>query len=785
MDLKKGWDIEWRDLGKIESPFFAVSNLKSGMGGIFGGDYLVQNYLGSYRRTLGDPRTPEEVIAALERGNLFLLKSDPFSPLFKWVEPEEGKEGYWKVSEGGRSIFGLDFLLNRVVHEHKAFLKRYYGSSQPDSRPTPEQNAVADANTYATVPTDAPSDSARPQSPALRVVDVCYRPETGALLLLTDDLMHRIDTDSRLIDEALRALNQAVAAEDERAITEAKAEVMKTLAPEGRSDTGIAGLTELAGYRGRKATYVRSDKIAHHIRRYNLAVTVRNERRFTRADGSFDPAKTQRTLREDYRGGPDKVEFKLDLTEFNLAMNDWARSWNKDVGQKRDWLADSDHFSATTEAAVMRLMAGASLSARISKTAIGLAANAAASAALAEGKVTVESHFPDQDGFALRLELDNKHAVDGTTTLDFGAVRASLILQLIGFAGAKALVCANVELSMEGTKATLKGLTDTEARRKAEADTDFKPHPPIQGGDVGAAAFAGVSGGCGVKGALEWDNPEKRTGDEPVFSAFAEIGGEFNAQAGAGAEAKLYVDFYNGRFMIRSRVGACFGVGAAGAIVATVNVNTLSDFIQCIYHQLMKFDFRKLAFINEEAFKAFHQVISGALQLGEQVFDCLQDTVYDISDWWRTLNLTAEHDEQANQLAENILKDEQGLVQFAPPEAKASILRKLCLVEGRVGNIGWTGFNELREEAVIKVLSTVTCERELVEIVERMGPDGPVHPNKTDWDAWRGFELLTEILDGREQRQFSRWYDQLPKTAAKDVRAEVAASIAQSTVRLA
>jgi len=615
-------------------------------------------------------------------------------------------------------------------------------------------------------------------------LNVCFRPETGELLLVTDYLSHQIETDSQLINDALQAYNDAVNADDQDAIPETKAAVMKALAPAGRSETGIAGLTELAGYKGRKATYVRSDKIANHIRRYGLTVTVRDERRFTDATGSFDAAKAQRTLKEDYQGGFEKVDFKLNLAQFDTAMTDWAQSWNETSGQKRDWLADSDHFTATTEAAVMRLMAGASLSASISKTAIGLAANASASASLAEGKVTVESHLPDKDGFALQLELDNKHSSD-TTLLEFGAIRASMIIELIGFAGAKALVCANVELSMDGSKVVLKGLTNNEAQEKTESDAHFEPHPPVQGADVGASAFAGISGGCGVKGALEWDNPEKRIGDAPAFSAFAEIGGEFNAQAGAGAEAKLYVDFYDGKFMVRSRVGACFGVGAAGALVATVNVKTISDFLQCVYHQLMKSDFRKLSFIDEEAFEALHQVISGALQLGEQAFDCLQDTVYDIRDWWNGLELTTEKDEQAKQLAENILKDDQGLVQFAPPEAKASVLRKLCMVEGWIGNVSWTGFNEYREEAVIKVLSTVTCERELVEIVERMGPDGPVHPSKTDWSAWKGFELLTEFLDGREQRQFSRWYDQLPESAFKNVKAEVAAVMAQSTVKLA
>ena len=631
-------------------------------------------------------------------------------------------------------------------------------------------------------------------------LSLCYLPERGELLLVTDYLEYLIDEDSRLIDDALTALNQAVESGDAQAIAEKKTEVMKTLAPPGTGQGGIAGITELVGYKGRKYTYVRSDKIANHRRRYNLTATVRDERRFTRSDGTFDPDKAQRTLTRDYSKGIENVDFKLDLFRFDAAMTDWAENWNEETGKKRDWLADSEDYSVTTEAAVMRLVAGASLSAKISKTTLSLSGEASASAVLGEGKVTLESHFPTKDGIGFAIKLKNKVTsrdysdillnpnTDSSghfTLLDFGALRASLFVELLGFAGAKALFCANVELSMSGMQAELKGLTDREAQQKAESDPDFKPNPPVQGGDGALGAFAGISGGCALKGALEWDNPEKRVDDNPAFVALAEIGGELNAQIGGGAEAKLFIGFERGKYMVRARVGACLGVGAAGQLVCAVGVNNILDFIQCIYHQLMKCDFRKLTFMSERAFEAFHQVISGALQLGEQVFDCLQDTVRDISEWWKALELTTEHDEQAKQLAENILKDEHGLVQFAPPEAKASVLRKLCKVEGTVGNWSLTGFNELREEAVIKVLSTVTCERELVEIVERMGPDGPVHPSKTDWDSWRGFELLTEILDGREQRLFTRWYEQLPKTAAKDVRADVAAAMAQSTVRLA
>ncbi|WP_028672120.1 hypothetical protein [Saccharospirillum impatiens] len=92
---------------------------------------------------------------------------------------------------------------------------------------------------------------------------------------------------------------------------------------------------------------------------------------------------------------------------------------------------------------------------------------------------------------------------------------------------------------------------------------------------------------------------------------------------------------------------------------------------------------------------------------------------------------------------------------------------------------GLNGFNETREEAIVKILKTITCKREYIEITERMGPDGPLHPDQTGWSAWDGFDLISGNLDGVEARFFSDWRDNLPEHPIRETTASNAAMLAQ------
>ena len=262
----------------------------------------------------------------------------------------------------------------------------------------------------------------------------------------------------------------------------------------------------------------------------------------------------------------------------------------------------------------------------------------------------------------------------------------------------------------------------------------------------------------------------------------AELGGEFQARAGAGAMLGLFIGYDDGKFMFRAKAGAALGIGASGEMVAAVGINALIDFVQFVYHQLMKFDFRKLDVIDPLAFEVLHKLISGVFSVGLPIAEGLFSTADAVNRWWRSLKLPYEENEYAHQLAENILTDSEGLLQFAPPESKATMLRTLCATRKAWLHPGsWgLGYTETREEAIVKILRTITCKREYTEITERMGPEGPLHPEQTNWTAWDGFDLISGSLDGVEARFFSDWRDNLPEQTARNTQASNAAILAQA-----
>ncbi len=636
-----------------------------------------------------------------------------------------------------------------------------------------------------------------PPDPVPLSLEVAYLPESDALLVIPDLLAEVIDQDHQALTSAITALNSAQQNQASQPatnsstsgngsadpVTTAKDNVMAALGPALDSHQGngpqhsnqIAGLTELLGYRGRKFTYVRSDLIRNHIRRYSLTADVRNAQRYTNAAGRFDADKAARSLAEDFSRGKLKTRANLDLGAFEHSLTDWAADWNATKGEQRDWLSASKHYSATTEAAMLRFFAGASGEATFSETAIGLSAKAQMSVALFEGKATASCHFPSKEGWPMRLDLPTKDG--GTQPLDFGAIRATMTIYLVGFAGAKVLLSGNVDISMNGGQPEIRGLSSNEATQKQQNDPHFVPT------DVQLNAFTGVSGGCGVNGSIEWDNPEARTNDEPAFRALAELGGEFQARFGMGYTLGLYIGYEEGQFRFRAKSGAAFGTGASGEIVAAVNVNALIDFVQFVYHQLMKFDFRKLDIIDALAFEVLHKVISGIFSVGISLAEGLIGTFDRIDQWWMNLKLPFEENEYAHKMAENILNDDQKLLQFSPPESKATMLRTLCATKKAIFHIGsWgiDGHNETREEAIVKILRTITCKREYTEITERMGPDGPLHPDQTGWTSWDGFDLISGSLDGVEARFFRDWRDNLPERPASETTASTAATLAQA-----
>ena len=89
----------------------------------------------------------------------------------------------------------------------------------------------------------------------------------------------------------------------------------------------------------------------------------------------------------------------------------------------------------------------------------------------------------------MRLDLPTKDG--GTQPLEFGAIRATMTIYLMGFAGAKVLLSGNIDISMNGSQPEIRGLSSNETSQKQRNDPHFVPT------DVQLNACTGVSGGCG------------------------------------------------------------------------------------------------------------------------------------------------------------------------------------------------------------------------------------------------------------------------------------------------
>ena len=107
LELKKAENILWDDLPKIETLFFArntLANHLNGCGQIRGLESILgYPIMGYYSVTYKESQQHlQQLLNALDNGDIFLLRDDPFVPAVKWVEPADNP-GHWQVqdSSGG------------------------------------------------------------------------------------------------------------------------------------------------------------------------------------------------------------------------------------------------------------------------------------------------------------------------------------------------------------------------------------------------------------------------------------------------------------------------------------------------------------------------------------------------------------------------------------------------------------------------------------------------------------------------------------------------------------
>ncbi|HAU05632.1 hypothetical protein [Pseudoalteromonas sp.] len=169
-----------------------------------------------------------------------------------------------------------------------------------------------------------------------QIIDFLYLPDEQCFIAVTPALAGILDEEMATLNAPVEQLKQSVIGEQGSAqqLATAKQALNETLKPLVKGPNANS-ITEIVGYKGRKYTYVRSDKIVNHVRSYRLDTDIRNGRRFSDKDGRLDKSKLKEALKNDV--SKLKTSFKFDkklIDTYTSVWGDWAQELNKDLSIK-------------------------------------------------------------------------------------------------------------------------------------------------------------------------------------------------------------------------------------------------------------------------------------------------------------------------------------------------------------------------------------------------------------------------------------------------------------------
>ena len=431
----------------------------------------------------------------------------------------------------------------------------------------------------------------------------------------------------------------------------------------------------------------------------------------------IDGKKLMQSIADDLK----KPSLKLALHESFL---DWCLlEWQSDPVR---WtpIEGMEPIVAGAQAQVLRFAVGANLQAGYNPRELTahVAAKATASASLVEGKAHASTVWPAEEESEWFIRYRDEHDILQETSL--GKFRAQVKAELTGFAGASAVLSAEVHISMKDGIPQLRGVGDSNR-------TSRNGEPA----SVEAGAFAGVRADGKLEGSIEW----KDTLAEPqAWKALCKLGVGVGAALGLGAEARLQIKWSTRthKFYFNVHAGLVVGGGASGEFGAEVDAGTFMEMIRCVYNALLAVDFRKVESLDTGAFEklasfAFYGVLTGMNYAGIAVlfgYEAAESIDADIRVLFAKHSAARDRETFAITTANNILVDisrgEESWIKHAPPEVKGRILDILCFDWGPSFWDKYTlGFNS-RESAILELLKTLQCWRDYEETVTRMTPDG-------------------------------------------------------------
>jgi len=619
---------------------------------------------------------------------------------------------------------------------------------------------------------------------------------------------------------------------------ELKAE-LKTLTakvPEGElldenskeSAIGLMELIPLQNTEGFKSTYVRSDKIRSHWRRYKLSEVDKesgeasfikytdkevtgvdadgNETKKTVRTGKIDPEELSRQLKEASHNLKIKDEL---LEDSNVVLTDWAKKMNKGLTWPRESDKPEDestyhqYVDISTQAQLMRYSQGAGLSAEFNPLHRKAAAKMEGHStfALGEAKASAELFIPDRLGTALLFPARASAGAPGGVC-NMGAIRYVINAVLSGNAGASLGIELGIQADFSdemakgyGIKGSPAKLTPPPPPGKRQVNLTL-PQPDVKaGGEIGA--FAGIQAGGNVSGAIEWFDPhpeeDKRiahdsskqiVNKEKKFTAIAKLNLGVTAQAGAGGSAIFYVTYVNSRFRIYCKAALCWGVGAKGSLGFEVDGNSFAAFMKGFMYMLRNVDYQKLEdMMHPGSFQSLCAipiiVAAEKIQIGVDMFDHLKD---DIDGILSQFNQALDSEDKRVALMNSINANPDQL-KYTPPETKGSIIFQLMDVNAldiidqrnqKKDTSKW-GVMQLRKTAIMLCFKWVQSKADYNNVMQQMTarPAAEKGSIKTNEQALLNFLGTTEFgfmgdSSTQYQQNLQTLYERLPDTVDPD-----------------
>ena len=593
----------------------------------------------------------------------------------------------------------------------------------------------------------------------MEVVDVIHVTGKNELIVLNEAQSKELEQAEKEVQEAMKPLRdallaapQALSDSDQKAedsegqvtseVQKAKDQSLENAKELELFDKSISKPTELTEIKrlgGQKRTWVRSDKVKNHWRRYKMGSQDRERNKGWYEDKKVDGKKLKEAIASEL-----EVKFKTDIFKYesdkNNILNQLHTEYSASLKESNPNLKDKVGFDASRSAQFMRFasMAGAAAEVNLSKGKVAIQAQAEASFDLAKGELKAEQVFPVNSRSKIIVPYDVK--IDGKVEkreVDLGHLQGKLETTLSGAAGASVLLAANVEVDCSSGVPALKG--------------------KHVGADGKAKAFAGIRAGCELKGTLSWMDVLSQ---QAKWKQLCLIGKKVEGAAGIGAEGSFTFGYNDkaGKFLLRVHAGLVIGVGAAGEFMLEVDPKATLTMVHFMYDALREVDYRRIELFDEEGFKGYQNLclymIAHNIDQWENVIEQGVDLVEAVKQYIEDIEQDFAKEEDAFNIANNIITSseqaENSVLLHSPPEVKGILLELLMFDPSGI----WDNFSsddDVKRLAMIAILKSIQGQREYYEVMARIDKNGDASNQLIKKNARRLFEALNLGVDQQEK----------------------------------